>query len=213
MQKRKLTLIAQSLVSALSALTIVSCGNNTAPSKPDNAPAANSSTSASKPSFKSDPSIDNEESAEMINDVSRINDEREQSELPEVHKQLMKHKKIISNDTPKDRDRNARVEYKRIVIRELTKHWHLMKGTEAPYISMRIGRDGTVLSTKVVESSGDSEVDDEAIKAINNLKLPPLDDDIKAKKLGLRVDFNRITAKQQREADKVLTGTKTRKLR
>jgi TonB family protein len=150
--------------------------------------------------------IEDEEEAELMGDVRRRNAEREESNLPETQKNLLRRTKLISNDTPEDKDRNLRIEYKRNLVHELTKHWHLMKGDSAPVVAIRIGRDGTIQAAKIRKSSGDETVDQAAIKAVYDLHLPPFDAMIKAKKLGFRVDFNRIVAKQQKEADKVLAG-------
>lgn len=153
-------------------------------------------------------SFDDEQSAETMEEVRKRNLERKQqraeSMIPEEQRSLLRRRKLVSNDTPEDRDKNRRAEYKRLVVKELTRHWHLMKGNEAPLVSIRIGRDGKILSTKIVESSGDNAVDDGVLKAINALELPAFDEEIKADKIGMRVNFNRIVAKQQRTADRVL---------
>lgn len=156
---------------------------------------------------------DDEQYAQTIAEVRKRNIERrrqrEESMLPQEQRSLMRRHKLISNDTPEDRDKNSKAEYKRQVVKELTKHWHLMKGNEAPLVAIKIGRDGKILSTKVVESSGDNEVDGEVLKAINALKLPAFSQDIKSEKISMRIDFNRIVAKQQRAADKVLEEQKS----
>lgn len=131
----------------------------------------------------------------------------DESKLPESQKRLLKRRKLISNVTPKDKEKNLRIEYKRNIVHELSKHWHLMKGDEAPLVAIRVGQYGKIQNVKIRRSSGDNEVDEEVIKAVNALNLPPFDEGISAAKLAFRIDFNRIVAKQQKDADKVLSRT------
>lgn len=192
------------MMSTLNSCTGVTNGTESASKKNTSSTTATETSSADIGSE----SLDDEQSAETIGEVRKRSLERRQqraeSMLPEEQRSLLRRRKLISNDTPEDRDKNHRAEYKRLVVKELTRHWHLMKGNEAPLVAIKIGRDGKILSTKIVESSGDHEVDDGVLKAINALKLPAFDQEIKVEKIGMRVDFNRIVAKQQRTADKVL---------
>lgn len=87
--------------------------------------------------------------------------------------------------------------YRRDMLTRIAMNWHPKSKNEAMTIQIAIGKDGSVLSVEIVESSGNKKADKEAIAAIEATEFSPLPDWYKGEQLSFKIDFAKVEALQQ----------------
>lgn len=79
--------------------------------------------------------------------------------------------------------------YKQDLLQKLAKHWHPHKGYDKMILSVTLNKEGKVVNTEVVESSGSERADHDALETINSIEFSALPDWYKGEHLTCKLNL------------------------
>jgi TonB family protein len=86
--------------------------------------------------------------------------------------------------------------YRKDLLIRLAQNWHPKNKTESLIVMLTINHEGKVLSDEVVQSSGNSKADDDALGAIASTEFAPLPDWFKGDHLQFKINLDKVSQLQ-----------------
>jgi TonB family protein len=86
--------------------------------------------------------------------------------------------------------------YRKGLLLKIAANWHPKRKNESVTVQIAIGKDGTLLSCDVVESSGNKRSDAEAKAAVEATEFDPLPEWYKGEQLVFKIDLSKVEGMQ-----------------
>lgn len=86
--------------------------------------------------------------------------------------------------------------YRKALLLKIAGNWHPKRKNEALVVQIVIGKDGTLLSCDVIESSGNKRSDAEAKAAVEATEFDPLPEWYKGEQLTFKIDLSKVEGLQ-----------------
>lgn len=86
--------------------------------------------------------------------------------------------------------------YRKSLLVKIAANWHPKRKNEQITVQLSIGKDGTLLSCEIIESSGNKRSDAEAEAAVEATEFDPLPEWFRGEQLTFRIDLSRVEGMQ-----------------